>query len=88
VRTEFFCSYPDTIKTFEIEEIPDNCFEHYYFNKYVHGERESECKIFRHLDGAAKFIYKIITLHEKLQSYQTRTATKNQALENGQRYCC
>jgi hypothetical protein len=38
----------------EIEEIPDNCFEHYYFNKYVHSEPENQCKIFRHLDGAAR----------------------------------
>lgn len=55
-RTEFFWSYRDGIKTFEIEEISDDgqCFEHYYFNKYVHSERDIKRKITRHIDGAVK----------------------------------
>jgi hypothetical protein len=55
-RTEFFWSYRNGIKSFEIEEISSNeyCFENYYFNRYIHSERDIERKIFRHVDGAVK----------------------------------
>jgi len=55
-RTEFFWSYRGGIKNFEIEEISDNGyhFEHYYFNKYIHSERDIKSKITRHVDGAVK----------------------------------
>ncbi|MEM6838983.1 MAG: hypothetical protein AAF609_19280 [Cyanobacteria bacterium P01_C01_bin.120] len=55
-RTEFNWSYSDGIKTFEIEEISsDNyTFDQYYFNRYVHSERDIQLKAFRHLDGAVK----------------------------------
>ena len=65
-RTEFHWSYRDNIKTFEIEEISsDNCtFDHYYFNRYVHSERDTKIRAFRHLDGAVKVYLK--------DSYQNR----------------
>lgn len=55
-RTEVFWSYHDGIKSFELEEISgtEHTFEHYYFNRYVHSEREINRKIFRHVDGAVK----------------------------------
>ena len=55
-RTEFYWSYRDGIKTFEVEEISsDGClYDHYYFNRYVHSERNIQEKKFRHLDGAVK----------------------------------
>jgi len=55
-RTEFFWSYRNGIKTFQIEEISDEGyrFEHYYFNKYVHSERDILRRITRHIDGAVK----------------------------------
>lgn len=59
-RTEFFWSFRDGIKTFEIEEISDDgqWFDHYYFNKYVHSERDINQKITRHVDGAVKVYLK------------------------------
>jgi hypothetical protein len=55
-RTEFFWSYRDGIKTFQIEELSDidSIFEDFNLNKYVHSERDTKRKIFRHLDGAVK----------------------------------
>jgi hypothetical protein len=55
-RTEFFWSFRDGIKTFQIEEISSlgYQFESYYLNKYVHSERDTHRKMFRHLDGAVK----------------------------------
>ncbi|MBC1192130.1 hypothetical protein PN434_02700 [Microcystis aeruginosa CS-558/01A06] len=55
-RTEFYWSYRDGIKTFEAEEISGDSyiFDHYYFNRYVHSERDIQIKAFRHLDGAVK----------------------------------
>jgi len=59
-RTEFFWSFRDGIKTFEMEEISDDgqWFDHYYFNKYVHSERDVDQKITRHVDGAVKVYLK------------------------------
>ncbi len=58
--TEFFWSYRDGIKTFEIEEISDQdyCFEDYNFNRYIHSERDIENKVTRHIDGAVKVYLK------------------------------
>ncbi len=55
-RTEFFWSYRDNIKTFQIEEISDTdyVFENYIFNRYIHSERDTIKKKFCHLDGAVK----------------------------------
>jgi hypothetical protein len=55
-RTEFFWSYRDGIKTFEVEEISDLDFnfEGYYLNRYVHSERDIHAQVLRHLDGAVK----------------------------------
>lgn len=68
-RTEFNWSYRDGIKTFETEEVSsDNyTFGHYYFNRYVHSERDIKIKAFRHLDGAVKVYLK--------DSYQNRKNT-------------
>jgi len=59
-RTEFYWSYRDGIKTFEIEELSGESytFDHYYFNRYVHSERDIQIKAFRHLDGAVKVYLK------------------------------
>ncbi|MBH8574489.1 hypothetical protein I8752_15950 [Nostocaceae cyanobacterium CENA369] len=59
-RTEFHWSYRDRIKTFEIEEISDDryTFDCYYFNRYIHSERDTQVKAFRHLDGAVKVYVK------------------------------
>jgi len=55
-RTEFFWSYRDGIKTFQVEEISgiDHEFEGYYLNRYIHSERDIRSRIVRHLDGAVK----------------------------------
>lgn len=55
-RTEFYWSFRDNIKTFEIEEISRQSytFNSFYFNRYIHSERDIASKAFRHLDGAIK----------------------------------
>ncbi|MCC5644368.1 hypothetical protein LC607_15750 [Nostoc sp. CHAB 5824] len=59
-RTEFFWSFRDGIKTFETEEISDDgqWYDCYYFNKYVHSERNITQKVTRHVDGAVKVYFK------------------------------
>ena len=59
--TDFLWSYSDGIKTFEIEEACAKSELHsdkYYFNRYVHSERDVSAKQFRHLDGAVKVFLK------------------------------
>lgn len=55
-QTEFYWSYKNGIKTFEIEEVSgkDNLFDSYYLNRYFHAERDINEKILRHCDGAVK----------------------------------
>lgn len=55
-RTEFYWSYRDKVKTFEIEELSSSSriYDSYYLNRYIHCEREVETQKFRHLDGAIK----------------------------------
>lgn len=55
-RTEFYWSFRDGIKTFETEEISRQSyiFNDFYFNRYIHSERDISSKVFRHLDGAIK----------------------------------
>lgn len=55
-RTEFFWSFRRGIKTFQIEEISTYSyrFEHYFFNRYLHSERNIVEKNLRHADGAIK----------------------------------
>lgn len=55
-RTEFFWSYNEGIKTLEIEEVSDisYTFDSYFFNRYIHSEREVQNEITRHIDGAVK----------------------------------
>ncbi|MBI1925162.1 hypothetical protein HYR99_13050 [Candidatus Poribacteria bacterium] len=55
-RTEFFWSFRDGIKTLQIEEISDvgYQFDHYYLNRYIHSERDTQEQVLRHLDGAVK----------------------------------
>jgi len=59
-RTEFFWSYRDGIKTFEVEGVSDESglFDTYYLNKYVHSERDVRTSILRHCDGAVKVYLK------------------------------
>ncbi|MEC4990137.1 MAG: hypothetical protein SAJ37_15495, partial [Oscillatoria sp. PMC 1068.18] len=56
VRTDFFWSHSAGIKTFELEELSDvsEVRESYYLNQYLHSERNTNQKIFRHIDGAMK----------------------------------
>jgi len=55
-RTEFFWSYRNGVKSFEVEEISSTGYEFdaYYLNKYVHSERAIEKGVTGHLDGAVK----------------------------------
>ncbi len=55
-RTEFFWSFRDGIKTFEVEEVSDseNVHDAYYLNRYVHSERDVARQVLRHFDGAVK----------------------------------
>jgi len=55
-RTEFYWSYKDGVKTFEVEEISsgDYSFDSYFLNRYAHGERDIQQQILRHFDGAVK----------------------------------
>jgi hypothetical protein len=66
-RTEFYWSYRDGIKTFEVEEISGDSyiFDHYYFNRYVHSERDIAQQKFRHLDGAVKVYLRDSFNHRK-----------------------
>ena len=59
-RTEFFWSCRKGIKTLEIEEISSLGYEFdsYYFNRYIHSERVTDKRVFRHLDGAVKVYLK------------------------------
>jgi hypothetical protein len=68
-RTEFFWSYRNGIKTFEVEGISDKSLFHdpYYLNKYAHSERDVRLKRLRHFDGAVKVYLK--------DSYENRLST-------------
>lgn len=67
-RTEFFWSFRDQIKTFEIEELSDLSFkfDNYNINRYIHSERDIQKGVFRHFDGAVK-IYQ----HNYQQRFET-----------------
>lgn len=68
-RTEFYWSYKDGIKTFEVEEISgkDYFFDPYYLNRYVHAERDTKLKVLRHCDGAVK-VYPQNSYEKRLSS--------------------
>lgn len=55
-RTEFYWSVSDAIKTFEAEELSsaEFTFDQYNLNRYVHSERDTVERTFRHVDGAVK----------------------------------
>jgi len=55
-RTEFYWSFKDGIKSFEVEEISTANHMHgpYYLNRYVHAERDTVLASLRHFDGAVK----------------------------------
>ena len=59
-RTEFYWSFKNAIKTLQIEEVcsRDYSFDDYYFNKYVHSQRDIDSKITMHLDGSVKVYLK------------------------------
>jgi hypothetical protein len=77
--TDFFWSYKDGIKTFELEEAssPDHQFSGLILNRYVHSERETAQRRFRHLDGAVK-IFEPSTYSERMNRHlpDTKFATK------------
>ena len=60
IQTEFYWSYKNGIKTFQVEELSDKSylFENYYFNRYIHSERDINKKNLRHIDGAVKVYLK------------------------------
>lgn len=55
-RTEFYWNYRNGVKSFEIEEISgiEYQFDSFFFNRYIHSERDIKNKVTRHLDGAVK----------------------------------
>jgi hypothetical protein len=59
-RTEFYWSYKDGVKTFEVEELSsdEELFDSYYLNRYVHSERDVNLRVLRHFDGAVKVYLK------------------------------
>ncbi|HEY6803244.1 MAG TPA: hypothetical protein VI306_06670 [Pyrinomonadaceae bacterium] len=60
-RTEFYWSFRDGIKTFEIEELSssDVCHDDaYYLNRYVHAQRDTKRQVVQHFDGAVKVYLK------------------------------
>lgn len=69
-QTEFYWSYRDGVKSFEIEEVSSEeyTFDSYYLNRYIHSERDTEHKVLRHFDGAVK-----VYLYDK---YRERLATR------------
>ncbi len=68
-RTEFYWSYKDGVKTFEVEELSgkDYVFEPYNLYRYLHAERDIRTKVLRHCDGAVKVYLQ--------DSYENRIAT-------------
>jgi hypothetical protein len=72
-RTEFYWSYRDGVKTFQVEEISgqERLQETYYLNRYIHSERDIEQKILRHFDGAVK-VYLQADYPERLVSNMPR----------------
>jgi hypothetical protein len=72
-RTEFFWSYRDGIKTFEVEGVSENSalFDAYYLNKYVHSERDVQASVLRHCDGAVK-VYLKDEYNQRLNTYMPR----------------
>ncbi|HKG58375.1 MAG TPA: hypothetical protein VKB05_01255 [Pyrinomonadaceae bacterium] len=72
-RTEFFWSYRDGIKTFEVEGVSEESalFDAYYLNKYVHSERDVRASVLRHCDGAVK-VYLKDEYNQRLNTYMPR----------------
>ena len=68
-RTEFYWTHRRGIKSFEIEEISsdDSTFDSYYFDRYIHSERDIERRILRHFDGAVK-AYPVDSYRQRLCS--------------------
>src|SRR5258708_1193300 len=72
-RTEFYWSYSDELKTFEVEEVysldhlPDTS-EELILARYVHSIRDIKAHAFIHLDGAVKIYHR--------NQYAQRTDTK------------
>lgn len=69
-RTEFFWSHKNGVKTFQVEEIAGDSytFDQYYFNRYVHSERDISTRAFRHLDGAVK-VYLKDSFHKRKETF-------------------
>ena len=72
-RTEFYWSYQNGIKSFEIEEISSDSysFDSYYFNRYAHSERDTQQKLIRHFDGAVK-VYLLDKYQHRLDTMMPR----------------
>ncbi len=72
-RTEFYWSYSDELKTFEVEEVysldhlPDTS-EELILARYVHSIRDIQAHAFIHLDGAVKIYHR--------NQYAQRTNTR------------
>lgn len=78
VKTEFLwkTNEDDCVKTLEMEEVVSatNPIENWHINRYVHAERDTAARTFRHFDGAAK-VY-------ALANYRTRV---NETMPNQMR---
>jgi len=72
-RTEFFWSFRQGIKTLEIEEISNvgYQFDHYYLNRYVHSERNTQQRKLTHLDGAVK-VYLQDSYNDRLRAHMPK----------------
>jgi hypothetical protein len=70
IRTEFLWQMKNKIiKQVEIEEIShlENIFDAFYFNKYIHAERDITKKCFVHFDGAVK-VYQEDSLRQRIDT--------------------
>lgn len=81
-RTEFYWSFSDGLKTFEVEEVyslkhlPDTSKE-LILARYVHAIRDIQAHAFIHLDGAVK----IYRRNEYAERYSTTMPARSRALE-------
>jgi hypothetical protein len=75
LRTEFLwkANEGELIKTLEIEELscPSGPYDNWHINRYLHAERDTKRRTFRHLDGAVK-IYAQSNYKERIQQEMPR----------------
>jgi len=76
-KTEFLwkTNEGEAIKTLEIEELscPSRPRENWHINRYLHAQRDTEKRVFRHFDGAAR-IYVMGSYQERMEQAMPRNA--------------